>query len=105
RDWSSDVCSSDLCPRLGTALGRSEHGTGRARRGRDGERTFPCSIAGTFLDAGTEKSDTSTREEGKRPRTAEERTAPSCATTPGSPEHGGNAGPKLLSLGVMSIWI
>jgi hypothetical protein len=35
--------------------GRTEHGTGCARRGRDGERTFPCSIAGTFLDAGTKK--------------------------------------------------
>ncbi len=33
-------------------------------------------IAGTSLDAGTEKSDTSTREEGKRPRTAEGRTPP-----------------------------
>ena len=33
-------------------------------------------IAGTSLDAGTEKSDTSTREEGKRPRMAREDCSP-----------------------------
>src|SRR5213594_4585550 len=44
RDWSSDVCSSDLCPRRPPrarqrqGLDRRGHGLRRARRGRSEER-------------------------------------------------------------------
>ncbi len=41
-----------VCARLRTALDPPRHGAGRAARGgREGERTTPCSIADTFLDA------------------------------------------------------
>jgi len=61
----------------------------------DEEETEKEPLPGTFLDAGGKKGlPRHQGEKEKGPARQKGELHPSCATTPGGPEHGGNAGPN-----------